>query len=76
MVSAVQGVIFKCDVPLKEYIRSLDDAASAAEKFIIAELDDQNLFVKVARVEFVEAKVKQFVNALHFTKPEVAPGQA
>lgn len=65
----------RSDVPLKEYIRSLDETASHSEKFIIAELDDNNLFVKVARAEFVQEKVKEFTNSLHYTKPETAPGR-
>lgn len=65
------------DVPLKEYIRSLDEAAPAGDKFIIAELDDNNLFVKVAKAPFVQTKVKEFINSLHYTKPEVPmAGQA
>ncbi|KAK2080318.1 hypothetical protein QBZ16_000171 [Prototheca wickerhamii] len=63
------------DVPLKEYIRSLDEAAPPSEKFIIAELDDSNLFVKTAKAAFVEAKVKEFTNSLHYTKPEGIAGR-
>lgn len=45
-------------MPLKEYIRFLDESLPASERFIISDLDDTHLFVKANSVAFVSAKIK------------------
>jgi TFIIH basal transcription factor complex TTD-A subunit len=58
------------DVPLKEYIRFLDESLPKAERFILQDLDDTHLFVKPASLDFVQAKVKEWVDKTHFEPPK------
>lgn len=58
------------DVSLKEFIRALDEAQPASERFIISDLGDRPaLFVREAYAEFVAQKVKEYLNKLHYEPP-------
>ena len=58
------------DVPLKEYIRFLDESLPAAERFIVTDLDDTHLLIKPASLEYVQGKVAEFYNKIHFEPPK------
>ena len=51
---------------MKEIIKSFDALEEGGNKFIIAEIGDRHLFVKTDKVEFVQKKVKEYSDALHF----------
>jgi hypothetical protein len=70
MVSAVHGALLTCDVPLKEIVKSINAQQDVADRFIIAELKDGNLFIKADKADFVQRKVKAHLDALHYTPPD------
>ena len=46
-------------MPLKEFIRFLDEGLPAAERFIIQDVDDTHLFVRAEAVDFIQTRVKE-----------------
>lgn len=54
------------DPPLKELIKSFDAKEEPANKFIISDLAGGALFIKADRLEYVQKKVKEYSDALHF----------
>jgi len=54
------------DIPLKEVIKAINEAEEPANRFIISDLPGGQLFIKSDLLEYVQKKVKEFSNALHF----------
>lgn len=54
------------DIPLKEYIRFLDESLAASDRFIISDLDDTHLFVKPSSLDYVQAKIKASIAFLGY----------
>lgn len=64
----------RSDVPLREYIKTLNKKAPRNDRLIIRELEDGSLFVKASKVEEIRAAVASFIDKLHYEKPEATPG--
>lgn len=62
-------------MPLKEYIRFLDEQQPAADKIIVHDLDDTHLFIKPAKLEYVQTKVREWSDRVHFEAPKDTAGQ-
>ena len=54
------------DPQLKEILKSLNLSERGENRFIIADLPGEHLFVKTERVDFIRRKVKQYSDSLHF----------
>ena len=61
-------VFLQCcsDAPVKEIIKAFDASEDASGKFIIADLPGGNLFIKTDKLEYVQKKVKEYSDKLHF----------
>lgn len=57
MVTAVNGSIVTCDVPVKEFLLWLDEGQ--AEKFIIIDLDETHLFIHTHVVPFIKEQLDE-----------------
>lgn len=55
MVSAVQGVLVTCDIPVKEFLVFLDE--NQPTRFIINDLDETHLFVRTSCVSYLEKEL-------------------
>jgi TFIIH basal transcription factor complex TTD-A subunit len=64
---------FSCfsDIPLTQFIISLDEQAPASEKFINHILDDTHLLVQPHKVEEIQQQVRSFQEANTYTAPSV-----
>ena len=60
--------LHRSDAPLKEYIRTIDEAQSPAEKFIIADVGAGGLLVTPSSVSFVAGKVKELRDQYQFER--------
>ncbi len=74
MVQAVKGVLLKGDVPLKQFVISLNDGRTPSEKFIIADLDEKTLLIQPQAQDFLREKLEAFVEENQF-QPPLRPGQ-
>lgn len=57
MVVASEGTLVTCDVPVKEFLLYLDQGQM--DKFIIADLDDEHLFVHTRSVTFIKEQLDE-----------------
>lgn len=57
MVSASEGTLVTCDVPVKEFLMWLDNGQP--DKFIIIDLDDEHLFVHSRAVPFIKNQLDE-----------------
>mmetsp|Transcript_9765 Transcript_9765/g.24974 ORF Transcript_9765/g.24974 Transcript_9765/m.24974 type:complete len:81 (-) Transcript_9765:258-500(-) len=73
MVQAMKGVLLKGDVPLKQFVISLNDARSPSEKFIIADLDETTLFIQPQAQAFLQEKLEAFIEKNQY-QPPLRPG--
>eukprot|EP00897_Mesotaenium_endlicherianum_P001211 jgi/Mesen1/1117/ME000123S00290 len=69
MVNAVKGVLVECDIPMAQYIISLDNMRRPAEKFILVRLDDTHLLVQPDAAAMIQHKVREWMDALTYEKP-------
>jgi hypothetical protein len=53
-------------VPIKVLIKSIDEKQPPSERFIVSELGDSHLFIKPSHADFVQRKVKEYLESLHF----------
>ena len=69
MVQAIKGVLLKGDIPLKQFVISLNNLKSPSEKFIIADLDETTLLIQPQAQEFLLEKLQVFVEENQFQPP-------
>ena len=58
MVQAMKGVLLKGDIPLKEFVLSLNESRIPSEKFVIADLDERTLLIQPQAKAFLEEKLQ------------------
>jgi len=73
MVQAMKGVVLKGDVPLKQFVLSLNEARAPSERFVIADLDDTTLFIQPQAMEFLKEKLEVFTEQNQY-QPPLRPG--
>lgn len=54
------------DIQLKEIVKSINEREDPADRFILADLQGGELFIKSDRLEYVQKKVKEYSNTLQF----------
>lgn len=57
MVNATTGLLVTCDIPVKVFLRWLDDQQT--EKFIITDLDETHLFVQERSLPFLQDELNK-----------------
>jgi TFIIH basal transcription factor complex TTD-A subunit len=57
------------DIPMKQFIVSINDQLPNAQKFIIYDLDDTHLFVQPHVADMLQNKVKDFLDKITYEKP-------
>ena len=62
------------DIPLKQFVVSLNESRSTSEKFIIADLDERTLLIQPNAEAFLQEKLQAFVDENQYTPP-LRPGQ-
>lgn len=60
------GLLLTCDPPTKQYIKRLDDLKTNDKKFIIEDLDETHLLVKVKARDEILRKVEDWMNEVRF----------
>lgn len=58
MPEAKFGMFISCDIPVKEFLKWLDENQSAG-KFIIADLDETHLFVSEQALPFIRQELNK-----------------
>ena len=57
MVSAVNGLLICCDIPVKQFLLWLDEQQD--RRFIITELDETRLFVQEHALPFIQEELNK-----------------
>merc|ERR1711887_444282 len=76
MVQAMKGVLLKGDIPLKEYVLSLNESRIPSEKFVIADLDERTLLIQPQAKAFLEEKLQGFVEENQYQPPLRSSGHS
>ena len=69
MVRATHGFILESDVPLTQFVISLNEAAPESEKFVASVLDSTHLLIAPHKVEEVRRLVKAYQDSTVNTVP-------
>lgn len=69
MVNAIRGLLIHCDIPMTEFIISLNAARPPSEKFIIQVLDNTHMFVQPNVAEQILHQIDEFRNKITYEKP-------
>ena len=69
MVSAVHGVMITADVPIKQYILHLNDAAPAERKFVVVDLDARRVLVQPDAVDAIRREIEAFQRSTRYVAP-------
>lgn len=76
MVQAMKGVLLKGDIPLKEFVLSLNESRIPSEKFVIADLDERTLLIQPQAKAFLEEKLQAFVEENQYQPPLRSSGHS
>lgn len=69
MVNVSKGVLLTCDPAMKQFLLYLDDKNELGQKFIIADLDDNHLFVVASIIPVLKQKIDALLDQL---SPDIA----
>jgi len=70
MVAALKGVLLSCDVPIKQYLLSINEQLPNSEKFVIYDLDDTHLLVQPNATDMLNEKLQKFHDQNTFVAPQ------
>eukprot|EP00850_Spirogloea_muscicola_P003484 SM000014S00272 [mRNA] locus=s14:285020:285353:- [translate_table: standard] len=70
MVDATKGLLVECDVPMAQFIVSLDAKLDAAHNFLLARLDDTHLLVQPAAADMLRRRVQDWMAENTYQKPD------
>ncbi|QDZ19164.1 putative subunit 5 of TFIIH basal transcription factor complex TTD-A [Chloropicon primus] len=76
MVQAMKGVLLKGDIPLKQFVISLNEARIPSERFIIADLDERTLLIQPQAEAFLQEKLQVFVDENQYQPPLRSSGHS
>ncbi|XP_021843521.1 general transcription and DNA repair factor IIH subunit TFB5 [Spinacia oleracea] len=69
MVNATRGLLISCDIPMAQFIISMNNSKPSNQKFIIHVLDDTHLFVQPHATEMIRIAIAEFREANTYEKP-------
>ncbi|XP_011626046.1 RNA polymerase II transcription factor B subunit 5 [Amborella trichopoda] len=69
MVNAIKGLFISCDVPMAQFIASLNASLPPSQKFIIHMLDNTHMFVQAHAGEMIRNKISEFRDLNSYEKP-------
>ena len=66
MVRVDFGLLVECDSTIKELIIKIDESRELGESFVLAELDENHLFIIPTVIQALQHKLGEFADGLHF----------
>jgi len=69
MVNAIKGLFISCDIPMAQFIISMNASLPASQKFIIYVLDNTHLFVQPHVTEMIRSAMSEFRDQNSYEKP-------
>ena len=66
MVQVQFGLLVECDSTIKELIIKIDESRELGESFIMADLDENHLFITPEVIQALQDKLGEFADSLHF----------
>ncbi len=58
------GYLLSCDPPIKQFIKTLDEAKTSDKKFILEDLDATHLLIKGKARDEILRKVEEFMDTV------------
>ncbi|CAN6466539.1 unnamed protein product [Victoria cruziana] len=69
MVNATKGLFISCDIPMLQFIVSMNNSLPPSQKFILHVLDDTHLFVQPNVAEMIRRRIAEFGEENTYEKP-------
>ncbi|XP_038724678.1 general transcription and DNA repair factor IIH subunit TFB5-like [Tripterygium wilfordii] len=69
MVNATKGLFISCDIPMAQFIISLNASLPASQRFIIHILDSTHLFVQPQVAVMIRSAISEFRDQNSYEKP-------
>lgn len=69
MVNAIKGILISCDIPMAQFLISINDSMPNAHKFIVYILDDTHIYVQPDVGTMLSKRLQEFRDQNTFVKP-------